>query len=104
MQETLTRRGRHCMHAWRDVRRDLHGSKLVLRLVPRKQIWTESLYLGSDVVTGGMPTAFLSMVLMMVMMMMPSVELLQATALVGPLEMKRYVSCGCETAQGEQRT
>jgi hypothetical protein len=50
-----------------------------------------------------MPTAFLSMVRMM-MMMMPSVELLQAAALVGPVEMKRYVSCGCETAQGEQRT
>jgi hypothetical protein len=56
-------------------------------------------------VPGGMPTAFLSMVrMMMMMMMMPSVELLQAAALVGPVEMKRYVSCGCETAQGEQRT
>jgi hypothetical protein len=57
----------------------------------------------------GMPTAFLSMVrrrrmMMMMMMMMPSVELLQAAALVGPVEMKKYVSCGCETAQGEQRT
>jgi hypothetical protein len=55
-------------------------------------------------VPGGMPTAFLSMMRRRMIMMMPSVELLQAAALVGPVEMKKYVSCGCETAQGEQRT
>jgi hypothetical protein len=48
-------------------------------------------------VTGGMPTAFVSM--MMMMMPMPSIELLQVGALVRPLEMKSYVSCGCETAR-----